>query len=85
MLARPANPELDAKLRAVARALSVGEEIIDAIERFGATSYDEAVVDFATNGYVANFAEFPRLVLHTKADLGDSRCAVENDPALAAK
>ena len=85
MLARPATPELDAKLRAVARALSVGDEIIDAIERFGATSYDAAVVDFARNGYVANFEEFPRPVLHTDADLGDGWGAVEDDPALAAK
>jgi len=85
MLARPATPELDAKLRAVARALSVGDEIIDAIERFGATSYDAAVVDRARNGYVANFEEFPRPVLHTDADLGDGWGAVEDDPALAAK
>lgn len=85
MLVRPTPPEMDHKLRMAARALNVGEVIINNIEKFGPASYDAAIVDFARNGYAAKFEEFPRPVLHTEADVGDGWGAVENDAELAAK
>lgn len=83
LLLRPVPPEVGDKVSAYARALGVGDDVLEQIERCGPTSYDAALIDFARNGYSGYFTEQARPALHTDRDIGDGWGVVDDDPALA--
>lgn len=83
LVLNPVPTEVGLKVAAYATALGVGEDVLEQIQRYGAESYDSALIDFARNGYSGNFADFARPALHTDHPIGDGWGIVDDDPALA--
>ncbi len=83
LLVKPFPIEVGRRIGDYAEALKLDERMHQDLHNFSPAAFDAAIVDFARNGYVGEFLEHARPVLHTDHDIGDGWGAVEDDPELA--
>lgn len=83
LLVKPFPIEVGRQIGDYAEALELDERMHQDLHNFSPAAFDSAIVDFARNGYVGEFLEHGRPVLHTDHDIGDGWGAVEDDAELA--